>query len=70
MDVNKLGLDKLCKSICPIGWAYTGQGVHKKKPCFYFQMGNYATGFKEMICFEEDLAESNLLLMVKYNVTR
>ena len=67
---TKIDLDRLALQVCPIGWAYTGQGTHKGKQCFYFQMGNYATGFKEMICYEEDLTEENLLCMVKYNVTR
>jgi len=53
-------------ALAPVGWAYTGRDGQY----YYYQIGSYGQGFKEMRCIEEDLTEANLALMARLNVTR
>jgi hypothetical protein len=54
-----------CKNIAPPGWVYGGfdDGF------YFFQAGNYKTGFKVMDCLEKDLTTENLALMAKHGFT-
>ena len=56
----------VCQSLAPTGWAYGGfvDGF------YFFQAGDYKTGFKVMECLEEDLTTENLALMAKHGLTR
>lgn len=76
MDLRKLDLTSRDAKIqlkalaSASGCQYVCIDTHKRKPCVVFSKGNYREGFAEIICFKEDLEQSNLTFMVENGFTR
>lgn len=75
MDLRNITLDYTAKALLRelaklAGCQYVCVDIHKKKPCVIFSVGDYSTGFSEIICYREDLTLDNLKLMIEYGVTR
>ena len=59
-------VDPKLQAIAPEGWTYVGEDAGD----YLYQAGSYESGFKLMVCRQEDLTKENLALMARLNVSR
>lgn len=55
-----------CIELAPQGYVY----IDTDDRGYWFQSGDYQSGFKVMLCHDEDMTPENLALMAKMGLTR